>query len=275
MVNDDEAATQSDFFSMVTGPQEESPVAEQAIEDKHHLPQPLPQESVAAVESKTLEGSDMPHEARRVIVHLMKQGVIIAAQKSKLFEQLCRYETLVRRHLAEVYLKLVLDSRAGVAFVASYDNEFAAESASETDEFAEADESEDEFVTLITKRTLTLYDTLVLLVLRKHYQERESAGEQKIIIDIERLESYLTPFLPLTDHSSLDRKKLVARVKEMVRRKVLATVRGTEDRYEITPIIRYVVDASFLESMLEEYKQLAADAAPMVIQNSSAESEVL
>ena len=116
---------------------------------------------------------------------------------------------------------------------------------------------------MISKRTLSLYDTLILLVLRKHYQDRESAGEQKITIDVERLESYLTPFLPITDHASKERKKLLARVKEMVKRKVLSTIRGTEERYEITPIIRYVVSASFLESMLAEYTALASDQSSL------------
>ena len=45
----------------------------------------------------------------------------------------------------------------------------------------------------------------------------------------------------------------------MVKRKVLSTIRGEEDRYEITPIIRYVVNASFLETMLAEYTALGQE----------------
>ncbi len=215
---------------------------------------------------------NMPRDARRVLVHLMRQGLIIAAQNQKLFDTVRRYESFVRRHLSEVYLRLVLDARAGVAFVASHESRSALAPEPRPDPaLASAHPSahpleqhqdidfEDDFVTLIVRRPLTLYDTLLLLVLRKHYQERESAGEQKITIDIEGLESYLTPFLPLTEHSSLDRKKLIARVKEMVRRKILSTIRGSEERYEITPIIRYVVDAEFLETMINEYKRLAAE----------------
>ncbi|MDD3576426.1 DUF4194 domain-containing protein [Halothiobacillus sp.] len=201
--------------------------------------------------------SDMPHDARRVLVHLMRQGSILALQKPKLFEQLCRYELAIRKHLSEVYLQLVLDQKSGVAFVASTtsDNVETIEDDGLEDEALDSDES----ATLIPKRTLSLFDTLILLALRKHYQDREAAGEQKITIDIERLESYLTPFLPITDHASKDRKKLLARVKEMVKRKVLSTIRGEEDRYEITPIIRYVVNASFLETMLAEYSALAQE----------------
>ena len=221
-------------------------------------------QSDSAVHSET-----MPHDARRVLVHLMRQGSVMASQKSKLFELLCRHESAIRKHLSEVYLQLVLDQKMGVAFVASadYQNDIGdinVESDSENQDDLELDES----TTLIPKRTLSLYDTLILLVLRKHYQDRESAGEQKITIDIERLESYLTPFLPITDHASKDRKKLLARVKEMVKRKVLSTIRGAEDRYEITPIIRYVVSASFLESMLAEYTLLAQQTEGASVQAS-------
>ena len=198
----------------------------------------------------------MPHEARRVLVYLMRQGAIIAAQKGKLYEALCRHHGVIRRHLAEVYLRLVLDERAGLGFVARFDSDDEAsdESDSEND-----NDSTDSFVSLITRRTLSLYDTLLLLVLRRHYQEREAAGEQKITVDIERLESYLTPFLPLTNHASADRRKLNGAVKNMKDRKLLAPLRGSDDRFEITPLIRYVVDAAFLETMLAEYQRLAAE----------------
>lgn len=209
--------------------------------------------------------SDMHHSARRVLVYLMRQGVIISSQKPKLFELVCRYEKLIRRHLSEVYLQLVLDPKSGVAFVANATSEHV-EATGSNGLFEErggegSDELVDDFATLIPRRMLLLYDTLILLVLRKHYQDREAAGEQKIIIGIERLESHLSPFLPITDHASKDRKKLLARVKEMVKRKILSTIRGAEDRYEITPVIRYVVSASFLESMLSEYTRLASEQA--------------
>lgn len=225
-------------------------------------------QSDSAVHSET-----MPHDARRVLVHLMRQGSVMASQKSKLFELLCRHESAIRKHLSEVYLRLVLDQKMGVAFVASadYQNDIGdinVEPGSEGNSENQDDPELDESTTLIPKRTLSLYDTLILLVLRKHYQDRESAGEQKITIDIERLESYLTPFLPITDHASKDRKKLLARVKEMVKRKVLSTIRGADDRYEITPIIRYVVSASFLESMLAEYTLLAQQTEDASVQAS-------
>lgn len=249
--------TPNSFFSMVTGKPDKDVYIEDNVQEspKEECSDSSVEtdDSVLAKERSAPGDSGMPHDARRVLVHLMRQGSLMASQKPKLFELLCRYELAIRKHLSEVYLQLVLDQKSGVAFVASATSEYV-EGDLEDDE-ADSDES----ATLIPQRTLSLFDTLILLVLRKHYQDRESAGEQKITIDIERLESYLTPFLAITDHASKDRKKLQARVKEMIKRKVLSTIRGGEDRYEITPIIRYVVNASFLEAMLAEYTELAAE----------------
>ena len=269
--------TPNSFFSMVTSKSSQELYAEfdegnsVASDDPHNLDDLTPKTSngdfeVQPVESEGLglitecirsSDSDMPHDARRVLVHLMRQGSVMASQKPKLFEQLCRYELAIRKHLSEVYLQLVLDQKSGVAFVASATSEHVGNF--EDSELENEESDSDESATLIPKRTLSLFDTLILLVLRKHYQDRESAGEQKITIDIERLESYLTPFLTITDHASKDRKKLLIRVKEMAKRKVLSTIRGEEDRYEITPIIRYVVNAGFLETMLAEYTALAQE----------------
>ena len=249
------------FFTLVTGKHSDE-VAGKALNDFAELAEAevggvAEVEGIAAGEGENPNDSAMPHDARRALVYLLRQGSVLAAQKAKLFESLCRHELAIREHLAAVYLQLVLDQKSGVAFVASsaYQNEH-----DDADAEPDAEEQAEESTTLITRRALSLYDTLILLVLRKHYQDRESAGEQKITIDVERLESYLAPFLPITDYASKDRRKLLARVKEMVRRKVLSSIRGTEDRYEITPIIRYVVSASFLESMLAEYLQLAESA---------------
>ena len=195
-------------------------------------------------EDTHFKSGSMPSEARRTLVSLLRYGVVLASQKSKLFDSVCRYQSAIRNHLSDMYLKLVLDEKAGVAFVAQLD---------------ESDNEDDEAVSLITRRTLSIYDTLLLLVLRKFYQERESSGEQRIIIDIERIEDNLFPFLALTNSTKSDRRKLNAALKKMIEKKLLSSVRSSDDRFEITPIIRYVVNAEFLENMLVEYQRLASE----------------
>lgn len=192
----------------------------------------------------------LSEETRRVLVYLLRQGVILASQKPKLFKELCHYQEAIRHYLSQIYLYLILDELNGVAFVATNDQASCDENG----------EEEEEILSLITRRTLSLPDTLLILVLCKHYRERKDYGEQKVVIDIERIESNLTPFQPLTDHGSLERKKLSGRLKEMIKRKILAPIRGSEDRFEITPIIRYIIGTEFLESMLAEYLRLAKES---------------
>ncbi len=184
----------------------------------------------------------LSHEARRALVYLLRQGSVLARQKNEIFELICRYQDSLRNHLENMYLRLVIDERCGVAFIANAHND---------------EDEEGESVRLISRRTLTLYDTLLILVLRKYYQDRETKGEHKIVIDIETIEAGLSPFLPLTNSTRLDSKPLRASLKRMIEKRILRTVRGNEDRFGISPLIRYVVSAEFLQNLLNEYHRLA------------------
>ena len=261
MQSENKIQQHDNFFEMVRRPSSNSEKnidihANQPVEDLSPIARAEVQHADNQTEMEHAQDRDtdalMPHVARRVLVYLMRQGVILAAENLKLFDLLCRYEAEIRRHLAEVYIQLVLDAKQGVAYIINLK--------SIQDEQEDENQHLDDFPVLIRKRTLTIYDTLILLVLRKYYQERETAGEHKIIIDVERIQSSLIPFIPLTNHDSKDRKKLNAALEKFIEKKVLTGLRGEEGRYEITPIIRYVVNAEFLQSLLSEYQQLAAKA---------------
>ena len=181
---------------------------------------------------------NLPAELRRALVYLLKNSIVLHADNPQLFSSLCHYQQQIRDYLRQIYIYLVLDEIEGVAFIAREPTE------------------ENDVSSLIAPRSLSVLDTLLLLILRKHYQERQTAGEQKVMIDIERIEAQLTPFTALVQHASKDRRRLVSSLKNFVERKLLLSVSSGE-RYEITPIIRYVVNAQFLETMLAEYRQLA------------------
>jgi hypothetical protein len=213
--------------------------SEEQDEGVHHTPTE-PSSEPRDVENAAL----LTHEARRALVYLLRQGSALARQKSEIFELICRYQDSLRNHLENMYLRLVIDERYGVAFIANAHND---------------EDDEGESVRLIIRRTLTLYDTLLILVLRKYYQDRETQGEHKIVIDIETIEAGLSPFLPLTNSTRSDRKQLGASLKRMIEKRILGIVRGSEERFEISPLIRYVVSAEFLQHMLNEYRRLAGE----------------
>lgn len=187
----------------------------------------------------------MPLEARRALVLLLRQGVVMASEKRLAFEALCRHENLIIEHLNNMFMRMLVDTKAGMAILLQQEN------ADELEEHA------DDSSRLINRRTLSLYDTLLLLVLRKYYQERETAGEQRIIIDCERIEALMTPFLPLTYSSRSERRTLNGSLTLLKEKRLISAVRGDDERFEITPVIRYVVNADFLERLLKEYKRLA------------------
>jgi hypothetical protein len=192
----------------------------------------------------------LPEPARRALVELMRQGVVMAESRRLVFDALCAHRGLIADHLADMYLRVLIDEPAGMALLLN---------AQRAD--GEGDGGDEDAPSLISRRTLTLYDTLLLIVLRKYFLDRETAGDSRIRIGIDQIEALMTPFLPLTASSTRDRKKLKGALEGLRKRRLLAGVRGEEERFEIAPVIRYVVNAEYLEHLLNEYRRLAADAA--------------
>lgn len=214
-----------------------------------------------------LLNDEMPAIAKKTLVYLMRQGVVLQAKKPQVFANILLYKEQIIRHLSEVYLSLVIDERQGVIFIARADYSQSTEEINELDD--EMDDEED-VSSLINRKTINIYDSLLLLVLRKYYQERENAGEQQIIIDIDKMEGLLSPFLPLTNYEVKDKKRLVGRINGLLKpHKILQNIRNSEERFEMTPIIRYVVNADMLNAMLSEYEKLLEQAQE---DNENAES---
>jgi hypothetical protein len=205
------------------------------------LAPPLIEENLGATAGR------LPAEARRALIELMRQGVVVAESRRLVFDALCAHRTLIADHLADMYLRMLIDEPLGLALLLNA-------------QAGGSDEDEDDVASLINRRTLTVYDTLLLLVLRKHFLDRETAGDSRIRIDLAQIEAMLMPFLPLTGSTSSDRKKLNGAVEGMKRRRILNAVRGEDERVEISPVIRYVVNAEYLEHLLEEYQRLTEEA---------------
>lgn len=189
----------------------------------------------------TEETEHVPHHVKKVIVQLLKKGVVLFSAHRSSYETVCEYRQQIRQHLAAMFIELVLDEKAGIAFIRNQD----------------LDTEEGESASyLIRTKNLDLYDTLVLLVLRQYYQERELYGEDQIIIDIETVNDRLEPLVSEIINTKREEGKIKKVLEQYKEKQILKTLRGT-DLYEITPFIKYIVDATFLAEMLKEYKALA------------------
>jgi len=209
----------------------------------------LTSDSMQASGDSRLKGrGHLKEEARPALITLLKQGVILHSRKPKVFELILANKDAIVDHLADMNLVLTLDERAGMAFIRQVGEE-------------DFDEDEDDSIemsaTMISRRALTLYETYVVLSLRRHFQEREASGETKIIIDVEKIMNDLVPFMPLSTSSNIDHKRLNGTLKNLQKKNLIMSVRNNEDRFEISPIIRHVVNAEFLENMINEYQKLA------------------
>lgn len=185
----------------------------------------------------------LPTHVRRAVVHLLRNGVVNGLSHHPLFETLEKYEPQVQQHLAQTYLKMTLDPQA----------KFALLQEQTVDDMADEHE---EPVSLISHQTLSVYDTLVLLVLRKHFQKRELQGERRIYIEQEQIEVGLKPFVKLSNSSRGEARQLSGTLDRLKQRKVIYSTKA-DKRFEISPVIRYVVNADFLNEMLNSYLTLA------------------
>ena len=227
------------FDQMLKSPTQENTAAEEDHEED--IDQSL--QTVTALNADAPYGT-LAAEARRALVTLLKQGVILGAEKRLLFDAVCKYEIDIRHQLANLYLELMLDHRLEVAVLV------------QKHEDTDTEGPDQSFIKLIQTRPLTLFDSLVILVLRKHYQQREAIGETRTLIELDQIAEQLVPFLPITNNESLDRKRLNAALEKLKDNKIITRVRGDSDRVEITPVIRFVIDSSYLSELEKEYRQL-------------------
>jgi hypothetical protein len=193
-------------------------------------------------------GGRLTQEARRALIELLRQGVVFAETRRLVFDAIRAYRAVIADHLADMQLRVLIDESAGLALLLSARPNGI-------------DGEEDETGSLISRRTLTVYDTLLLIVFRKHFLDRETAGDVRIRIDVAQIEALMMPFLPLSGSTRSDRKKLNGAIEGMKKRKILNAVRGEDERVEISPVIRYVVNVEYLEHLLAEYRRLADAAA--------------
>ena len=105
----------------------------------------------------------MPDIAKKALVYLMKQGVVLQSQKPQVFANVLQYQEMIARHLSEVYLSLIIDERQGVLFIARSDYQ----EQDISDDFGGEMSDEEDISSLIGRRVISVYDSLLLLILRK------------------------------------------------------------------------------------------------------------
>lgn len=182
----------------------------------------------------------LPRDTRRAIVRLVQGPYLSAERQPDLWNALMSDEAVVQRHLADMFLALVIDRETGLAFVRNADDPTGAAPS------------------VVRTMPLTFIDTALLLHLRTLLLRVPAAG-QRAFVDREELLDHLRVYRPRTstDESGFD-KRVSASVTKMVKASLLRET-SVGERYEISPILALVFGPDEVAAVAREYRRMLSD----------------
>jgi Domain of unknown function (DUF4194) len=184
----------------------------------------------------------LPLEVRRLLVQMLLGPSIDARRQTKLWPVLLRHESIIRSRLHELFLELVIDREQEVAFTRQILSD------------------ELEIPVLLRRAPLTFLDSVLLLFLRQRLTQSDAQGERAVLALKEMVE-YLSVF---ERQGNLDRAKFDRQIDNAVekakRHSLLQKIRGSEDRYEVSPTLKLLFPAEEIQSLADIYTKLATTA---------------
>lgn len=184
------------------------------------------------------DAGELADRTRRVLLRLVRGPYLSGAREAQLWASLLTDERVIRSRLADIFLDVVIDR----------DNEFAFVRNAPTDDAPKAVRSE----------ALTFLDTAMLLVLRQTLLSEEGRG--RVIVGQAEVFEQLAMFRT----SDRDEKDFASRVnsswnKMQNKLRVLHAV--GDDRAEISPVLRLLVDADHVRAITKEYERISREGA--------------
>jgi Domain of unknown function (DUF4194) len=176
--------------------------------------------------------------SRRALVQLMRGPYLSAARHSKLWTSLLGDEAVIRERLSDLYLELVTDHASQVAFVRNL-------------------EGEPDAPKVMRTAALTFLDTAMLLHLRQ--QLLHESGSSKTIVGRDEVYDQLQIYRgqDKADPAGFN-KRIEASWSKMVRYGLLVST-STEDRFEVSPVLRLVFGVEQIAAVRTEFQRLAAE----------------
>lgn len=174
-------------------------------------------------------------DARRALLKLIQGPYLSAARAPGPWSALLADEAVVRSRLHDIFLDLVLDRDAGFAFVRN------------------AATGEQEAPVAVRSEQLTFIDTAMLLVLRQMLLTGEHDG--RVIVGRDDVFEQLAPFRTADRDETDFAKRLNASWLKM-RNKLRVVHAVSDERVEISPVLRMLVDADQVRTIAAEYERI-------------------
>ena len=177
-------------------------------------------------------------EARRALCQLLAGPSVDAQRQPAQWAALVRNEEAIRSVLAELFLELVLDRDGGIAFT------------------RQADTAELDSPSLLRSAPLTFIESVLLLFLRQQLAEADTRGERAVVAEYELVEAMSIYQRNVSTDQAGYAKRVAAAIAKMRDNQLLSRLRGSEDRYEISPALKLLFSAEDVQALTEAYRQL-------------------
>jgi hypothetical protein len=198
---------------------------------------------------------ELPLETRQVLVQLLLGPAIDGRRQQNLWTTLLRDERIIRARLSELFLVLVIDPEAQVAFTRQAQPEGV------------------EVPRLLRRSQLTFIDSVLLLHLRERLARAEVHGERAAVSEEDMLEDLvLYERAASTDHAGFV-KRTQAAIEKVKKNSILHKIRGSESRYEISPTLKLLFSVDQLHELKARYLELAEAAIDQDQAPEAAEGE--
>ncbi|MFT4249303.1 MAG: DUF4194 domain-containing protein [Pseudomonas sp.] len=186
----------------------------------------------------------LPLEARRALCQLLSGPSVDAQRHGRLWPALLRSEAAIRAALSELFLELVLDREAGIAFT------------------RQADTGELEAPVLLRSSPLTFIDSALLLHLRQQLAEADVRGQRAVVEEAELAEALSVYEKNLSTDRAGFARRVAAAVVKMKDNHILTRLRGEQERYEVSPALKLLFSAEDVAALIQVYRQLRDTAEP-------------
>jgi hypothetical protein len=184
---------------------------------------------------------NLPVETRRALVLLLQGPALDGRRHPRLWPVLQRDEAALRSRLHDLFLDLIIDHEQRVAFT----RQIIAESI--------------DAPILLRRATLTFIESALVLYLRRCLIQADARSERAVVSRTEMAE-HLSVYERdgNVDHARFGRQMENA-VEKTKKLSLLHAIRGSEDRFEISPTLKLLFPAEEIQSLTRIYRELAAN----------------
>lgn len=181
--------------------------------------------------------------SRRALVQLLKGPLITSAKHPAIWAAILSDETALRSRLSDVFLDLVLDENAGIAFTRMVQ--------------PGGEETTLEIPQVLRTEPLTHIDTLVLLHLRS--QVAHALPGERLIVDADELFAEILVYRGVTDtDEAAFRKRFSASMSRLDSKFNLISTTETPGRYEVSPALKHILDPDTVQAITAEYRRFTS-----------------